>query len=176
MKSHDQKSVCFQLLFLKKSLCNQALGLFIIVSVMLTGCVSVSPHQELLEDMVEEKIGACNLDTAELSRYFIDHENYLNPENISVLNWNIHKNKAENWLDDIEYFRHTDIDLNTWSEDDLGLAWGSYTEEFKHKGQSPEKTRIRFTCTYKKYGDKWRLIMFHKDIQPFTEEGLYLKN
>ncbi len=83
---------------------------------------------------------------------------------------------AEKWLDDIEYFRHTDIDLNTWSEDDLGLAWGSYTEEFKHKGQSPEKTRIRFTSTYKKYGDKWRLIMFHKDIQPFTEEGLYLKN
>jgi endonuclease/exonuclease/phosphatase (EEP) superfamily protein YafD len=100
MKLHDQENKFFQLNFLKKYFSARMLGLFIIIAIMLTGCVSIGPHQELLESMVEEKIGICNLETAQLNRYFIDRQNYLDPENISVLNWNIHKNKAENWLDD----------------------------------------------------------------------------
>lgn len=75
----------------------------------------------------------------------------------------------------MEYLRHIDTELNTWSERDIGLAWGYFTEEFQHKGQPPEKVRIRFTSTYKKEGEKWRLLMFHKDIQPFNEEGFYPK-
>jgi hypothetical protein len=75
----------------------------------------------------------------------------------------------------MEYFRHIDMDVNTWSEGDLGLAWGFITEEFKHKGLSPEKVRVRFTSTYRQEDGKWRLIMLHNEIQPFNENGLYPK-
>ena len=74
--------------------------LFAVVSTVLTGCVFVSPHQELLENSHKEKIGICKDETAQFSRYYMDANHQLDPENISVLNWNIHKNKGENWIED----------------------------------------------------------------------------
>lgn len=85
------------------------------------------------------------------------------------------KQAIEQYFSNMEYFRHVNMDVNTWSEGDLGLAWGFFTEEFKHKGQSPEKVRVRFSSTYRREKGKWRLIMSHNDIQPFDEEGFYLK-
>jgi hypothetical protein len=81
----------------------------------------------------------------------------------------------ERYYEDLEYLRHVDIDLNTWSEGDVGIAWGSFTEEFKHKGQSAEETRVRFSSPYVRNEGKWRLLMSQNDIQPFTEEGRYPK-
>ena len=82
---------------------------------------------------------------------------------------------AEPFLVKMEYLRHVDIDLNTWSENDIGIAWGFYTEEFKHVGEPQDKVRIRFTSTYRRDGDNWSLVMSHKDMQPFNEDGTYVK-
>ena len=71
--------------------------------------------------------------------------------------------------------RRSDTELSTWSEGDIGLAWGFSMEECKHKGQPPERVRTRFTQVYKKEGEEWRMLVSHKDIQPFDEEGNYLK-
>lgn len=82
---------------------------------------------------------------------------------------------ADKWLESMEYLRHIDEDLNTWSDDEVGLAWGSYTEEFKHVGEAPERVSIRFTSTYRRDGDSWSLKMTHKDAQPFNPDGTYIK-
>ena len=78
-------------------------------------------------------------------------------------------------VDSIEYYQ-TDIkELNTWSEGETGLGWGTWIESYQHKGQAPEKARVRFTNTFRKYGNRWIRIMFHRDIQPFNEDGMYPK-
>jgi hypothetical protein len=64
-------------------------------------------------------------------------------------------------------------ELHTWSEDDVGLAWGIWTEAFQHKGSPPAKANVRFTFTFKKNSDGWHQIMFHRDIQPFQENGIF---
>ena len=76
------------------------ISLFVVASTVLAGCVFVSPHQELLENSHKEKIGICKNESAQFGRYDVDGNNQLNPENISVMNWNIHKNKGENWDND----------------------------------------------------------------------------
>jgi len=81
----------------------------------------------------------------------------------------------ENFYKDLEYLRRSDTKLNTWSEGDIGLAWGFSIEECKHRGQPPERVRTRFTQVYIKEGEEWRMLVSHKDIQPFDEEGNYLK-
>ena len=82
---------------------------------------------------------------------------------------------AEQWLKKMEYLHHVDDDLNTWSDDEVGIAWGSYTEEFKLVGESTENVRIRFTSTYRRDGEGWALLMTHKDAQLFNEDGSYIK-
>ena len=76
------------------------MSLFMVASTVLAGCVFVSPHQELLENSHQEKIGICKNESAQFGRDDGDANNQLDPENISVMNWNIHKNKGENWVDD----------------------------------------------------------------------------
>ena len=85
------------------------------------------------------------------------------------------KNAIKRYYEDLEYLRHTDIDLNTWSQGDVGIAWGFFTEEFQHKGELPEEARVRFSCTYIREEGKWRLLISHHDIQPFTKDGKYPK-
>lgn len=83
---------------------------------------------------------------------------------------------ADKWLISMEYLRHEDEVLNTWSDDEVGIAWGSYTEEFKHVGMPPERVKIRFTSTYRRDGEIWALMMTHKDAQQFTPDGTYVKD
>ncbi len=64
-------------------------------------------------------------------------------------------------------------ELHTWSEGDVGIAWGIVNEEFQRKGQPPEKVRMRITLTFKKDSEGWHQIMYHRDIQPFDENGQY---
>ncbi len=62
------------------------------------------------------------------------------------------RSALENFYNDVEYLRRSDTELSTWSEGDIGLAWGFSMEECKHKGQPPERVRTRFTQVYKKRG------------------------
>jgi hypothetical protein len=71
-----------------------------------------------------------------------------------------------------EYYRELN-ELHTWSKGNTGLAWGVLTENYTMKGQPPEKALIRFTLTMMKDSDGWHDIMYHRDIQPFSENGIY---
>ena len=64
-------------------------------------------------------------------------------------------------------------ELHTWSEGDVGIAWGIVIEEFQRKGQPPEKAKVRISLTFKKDSEGWHQIMYHRDIQPFDENGQY---
>jgi endonuclease/exonuclease/phosphatase (EEP) superfamily protein YafD len=75
-------------------------SIFVVASMVLAGCVFVNPHQELLENSHQEKIGVCKNESAQFGRYDEETNKQLDPENISVMNWNIHKNKGENWAND----------------------------------------------------------------------------
>ncbi len=73
----------------------------------------------------------------------------------------------------MEYYNTEPTEIHTWSEGDIGIAWGVITESFQRKGHPPEKIQQRFTFTFKKDADGWHQIMYHRDIQPFNEDGLY---
>ena len=75
-----------------------------------------------------------------------------------------------------EYYRIELNDLHTEVDGDVGLAWGFWTEDFKGKGQSPERVRVRFTFTFKHDGQGWRTLLYHRDAQRFDERGAYLRN
>ncbi len=63
--------------------------------------------------------------------------------------------------------------LRTAVDGDLGLAWGWYVEDFQEKGLPPERARVRFTQAMRKDADGWRVVIFHRDIQPYAEDGQY---
>ena len=79
----------------------------------------------------------------------------------------------QRFFDNMEYYTGEEPDIHTWSEGNIGLAWGTFTESFKQKGQTPEKARVRFTSTFKKDDKGWHELMSHRDIQSFGEDGRY---
>ncbi|SRR6266511_668255 len=64
-------------------------------------------------------------------------------------------------------------DLQTSVTGEIGLAWGVYIEEFQEKGRPPEGARVRFSKVLTKGAMAWQALLFHRDIQPFNEEGRY---
>jgi ketosteroid isomerase-like protein len=78
------------------------------------------------------------------------------------------------FLASVESYRVTLDEVQTEVEGDVGLAWGFYTEEFRHNGRNPEKVRVRFTFTFKYERGDWRTLLYHRDIQKFDEKGAYL--
>ncbi len=80
----------------------------------------------------------------------------------------------ERYFDNFDYFRIELEGLHTSTEGDIGLAWGVHVEEFKVKGRPPERARVRFSLVLKKGAAGWQVLLFHRDIQPFDEKGLYL--
>jgi ketosteroid isomerase-like protein len=59
---------------------------------------------------------------------------------------------------------------------DLGLAWGVFIEEFQEKGHPPERARVRFSKVLAKDAQGWQVVLYHRDIQPFAEDGRYPKS
>ena len=72
-----------------------------------------------------------------------------------------------------EYYSLQPEDLQTSVAGDIGLAWGVYIEEFQEKGRPPERARVRFSKVLTKGARGWQVLWYHRDIQPFTEEGHY---
>ena len=64
-------------------------------------------------------------------------------------------------------------DLQTAVREDVGFAWGVYIEEFQQEGMPPERARVRFSQTMAKDASGWKVLMFHRDIQPFDDDGRY---
>ena len=79
----------------------------------------------------------------------------------------------ERFFGQMEYYRVELADLQTSVTGDIGLASGVYIEEFQEKGQPPERARVRFSKALTKGASGWQVLLFHRDIQPFTEEGHY---
>jgi len=73
-----------------------------------------------------------------------------------------------------DYFRIELDEIHTAVDGDVGLAWGFFTEDFQVRGQEPEKVQVRFTFTLKRDADGWRNLLYHRDVQPFDEEGSYI--
>jgi ketosteroid isomerase-like protein len=93
----------------------------------------------------------------------------VNPESI--------RTDLKTWFDTIEYYKITPEEINILIDgSDIGLVYGFYIDEIKHKGQTPEKYRVRFSETYRKGKDgKWHMLLYHRDIQHFQENGLYIR-
>ena len=63
--------------------------------------------------------------------------------------------------------------VETAVQGEIGMAWGTYTENFQVTGSAPERVRVRFSQVMSKGESGWRVIMFHRDIQPFDTSGAY---
>jgi ketosteroid isomerase-like protein len=74
----------------------------------------------------------------------------------------------------VEYFRVSLDELHASVEGDIGIARGFYTEEFQMRGRAPEVVRARFSVAMRRAGDEWRTLLYHRDAQPFDEQGWYI--
>jgi ketosteroid isomerase-like protein len=84
-----------------------------------------------------------------------------------------HIQAMERFFSQIDYYRVELEDLQTSVTGDVGLAWGVYIEEFQEKGRPPERARVRFSKVLTKGARGWQVLLYHRDIQPFTAEGRY---
>ncbi len=72
-----------------------------------------------------------------------------------------------------DYYRLEFEDLQTSVTGDIGLAWGVFIEEFQEKGRPPERARVRFSLVLTKGARGWQVLLYHRDIQPFNDDGSY---
>ena len=79
----------------------------------------------------------------------------------------------EQFFGQLDYYRLELKDLQTSVSGDIGLAWGVYIEEFQEKGCPPERARVRFSKVLTKGARGWQVLLYHRDIQPFNEDGSY---
>jgi hypothetical protein len=77
------------------------------------------------------------------------------------------------WFDSLEYYRIVDATEDVRVDQDTGITWGFFTEEFQHVGVPAERVRVRFTNVWQRDGVGWRLIWSHRDAQDFEEDGSY---
>ena len=66
-------------------------------------------------------------------------------------------------------------DCETAVVGDVGLAWGTYLETWQDQGQPPEQARVRFSKVLTKGERGWEVVLYHRDIQPFADDGRYPK-
>jgi ketosteroid isomerase-like protein len=64
-------------------------------------------------------------------------------------------------------------DIQTSVIGEIGLAWGVYLEAFQEQGHPPERARVRFSKVLTRGPRGWQVVLYHRDIQPFTEDGRY---
>jgi ketosteroid isomerase-like protein len=73
----------------------------------------------------------------------------------------------------LDYYSLQPEDFQTSVTGDIGLAWGVYMEKWQEKGRPPEHARVRFSKVLTKGARGWQVLLYHRDIQPFTNEGRY---
>ena len=64
-------------------------------------------------------------------------------------------------------------DIQSAGTGEVGLAWGVYIETFQEQGRPPGRARIRFSKALTKGPHGWQVLLYHRDIQPFAEDGRY---
>lgn len=79
--------------------------------------------------------------------------------------------------DSMERFKWWIEELNVRIDGDIGLVWGFHIEDFKVKGREPERVKVRFFMTLHYNEDMgWQILMGHRDIQKFDEQGIYIRD
>ena len=81
--------------------------------------------------------------------------------------------RLEQFFGQMDSYRLELEDLQTAVTGDIGLAWGVYIEEFQEKGRPLERARVRFSKVLTKGARGWQVLYYHRDIQPFNEDGSY---
>ena len=81
--------------------------------------------------------------------------------------------RLEQFFGQMEYFRLKLEDLQTSVTGEVGVAWGIFIEEFQEKGRPPERSRVRFSLVLTKGARGWQVLLYHRDIQPFNDDGSY---
>jgi ketosteroid isomerase-like protein len=66
-------------------------------------------------------------------------------------------------------------DFETAVVGDMGLAWGTFLEQWQEKGRPPEQARVRFSKVLARGTQGWQMVLYHRDIQPFADDGRYLR-
>jgi ketosteroid isomerase-like protein len=86
------------------------------------------------------------------------------------------KQFLEEWFKTMKYYEIELEDFNVEVDGDIGLVWGFFVEDFQEVGKPPERNRIRFSATSRRIEDgRWKILMGHRDIQPFDEKGQYIR-
>lgn len=84
-----------------------------------------------------------------------------------------HLQAMERFFSQMAYFHLHVEDLQTAVAGDLGFAWGAYVEEFQEQGRPPERARVRFSKVLTQGAHGWQVLLYHRDIQPFGDDGRY---
>ena len=79
----------------------------------------------------------------------------------------------ERFLGQMEYYSLQPEDIQTSVTGEISLAWGVYLEQWQEKGRPPEQARVRFSKVLTKDARGWQVLLYHRDIQPFSDDGRY---
>jgi len=85
------------------------------------------------------------------------------------------RERLEWFFSQMDFYSLVSEDFETSVTGDCGLAWGVCIEAFQEKGYPPEQARVRFSKVLTQDVHGWKVVMCHRDIQPFSEEGRYPK-
>jgi ketosteroid isomerase-like protein len=66
-------------------------------------------------------------------------------------------------------------DFETAETGDIGLAWGTFLEQWQEKDRPPEQARVRFSKVLTREAQGWQVLLYHRGIQPFAADGRYPK-
>ena len=71
----------------------------------------------------------------------------------------------------MDYYSVVPEEFETAVTGDFGMAWGTFVEEFQHNGQRPERALVRFSNVMTKGPEGWRVLLYHRDIQPLPKRA-----
>ena len=83
--------------------------------------------------------------------------------------------KFERFFGRMDAYSLVPEDVETAVVGEVGLAWGTFLEMWQDKGQPPEQARVRFSKVLTRGAQGWQVLLYHRDIQPFADDGRYPK-
>lgn len=85
------------------------------------------------------------------------------------------RGRLQAWYDSLEYIRLIPGDTNVLVDGDVAIVYGTFTEEFQHKGGDPQIITVRFSNTAARRDGEWVFVWAHRDATPFDHEGRYVR-
>jgi hypothetical protein len=82
----------------------------------------------------------------------------------------------ERFFGSLDSYSFVPNEFETSAAGEVGMAWGTITETWQHKGQVPEQARVRFSMVFTKAEQGYQVLLYQRDIQPFADQGFYPKS